>query len=193
MATKAKAKPKAKPAKKVASKSRAKLTDFQWNFQRSQAAQMIADGQLPIEQVAEKVGVSKQTLFKWKLVPEFQLRVKENAEAIAEALKGAGIREKQLRVDNLQARVTKMLQLIEARGEEMANEVAGGATGLLVRDWKGKDCDVAVYRFDAGLLKELREHEKQAAIELGQWTEKQEHTVATPITVIKMMKPHGAD
>jgi hypothetical protein len=31
---------------------------------------------------------------------------------------------------------------------------------------------VEEYQVDTGLLKELREHEKQAAQELGQWSEK---------------------
>ena len=35
---------------------------------------------------------------------------------------------------------------------------------------------VEVASLDVGLLKELREHEKQAAQELGQWTEKRELT-----------------
>jgi hypothetical protein len=55
-------------------------------------------------------------------------------------------------------------------------DVPGGTTGLLVKDYKGKDADQPVYKVDTRLLAELRAHEKQAAEELGQWSEKQELT-----------------
>ena len=89
--------------------------------------------------------------------------------------------------------------MIEARAEEH-KDVPGGSTGLLVRQVKlvkiysvpGQDLEddepdaadvlcsaklnqvVYEYAVDTGLLKELREHERQAAQELGQWTEKHE-------------------
>src|SRR5450759_3596687 len=48
-------------------------------------------------------------------------------------------------------------------------DVPGGTTGLLVKDYKGKEADQLVYKVDTGLLGELRGHERQAAEELGQW------------------------
>jgi hypothetical protein len=55
--------------------------------------------------------------------------------------------------------------------------VPGGETGLLVRTGRfivnGKAVDV--YAVDVGLLRELREHEKQAAIECGQWPQRSSH------------------
>jgi hypothetical protein len=55
--------------------------------------------------------------------------------------------------------------------------VAGGKTGLLVREYKGHS-DLPVYKLDAALLKEMRDLEREIAIELGQWTEKKELTGA---------------
>jgi len=58
-------------------------------------------------------------------------------------------------------------------------DVPGGSTGLLVCQYQGKS-ENAVYRVDPGLiglLAELRAHEKQAAEELGQWSEKHAVTV----------------
>jgi hypothetical protein len=49
---------------------------------------------------------------------------------------------------------------------------AGGASGLLRRDYKGKEADRLVTRIDPGVVSpvaELRAHERQAAEELGQW------------------------
>lgn len=61
--------------------------------------------------------------------------------------------------------------ILQQRGADMA-DVPGGASGLLVRGYRGKDADRLVTRIDPGvvsLVAELRGHEKQAAEELGQW------------------------
>ena len=53
----------------------------------------------------------------------------------------------------------------------MAN-LPGGASGLLMRVYKGKKADRVVARIDTRILSlfaELRAHERQAAEELGQW------------------------
>jgi hypothetical protein len=66
----------------------------------------------------------------------------------------------------------KMKAVMAARAADMA-DVPGGASGLLVRQYKqiGK-VKVEEYAVDTGLLRELRAHERQAAQELGQWMEK---------------------
>jgi hypothetical protein len=64
-----------------------------------------------------------------------------------------------------------MRRIIEERGAEMA-DVPGGSSGLLVKTYKGKDADTAVYRFDAALVEQMNATCKQVAIETGQWTEK---------------------
>jgi hypothetical protein len=51
-------------------------------------------------------------------------------------------------------------------------DLPGGASGMLVRDYKGKNAARLVTRIDCGLVSlvaELRGHERQAAAELGQW------------------------
>lgn len=149
------------------------------------------------EQIAEKVGVARQTLDNWKRLPEFAARVREHQETWREQIKAEGIANRQNRVDALNDRWLKMQQVIEARAEELAG-VPGGDTGLLVRQAKlvkvydakgtpGEDeegetlysakRDVVMYEYavDTALLKEMRETEKQAAQDLGQWSEKQEH------------------
>jgi hypothetical protein len=65
--------------------------------------------------------------------------------------------------------------ILTERGQAMA-DVPGGSSGLYAKDYRGKDVDTPVYKVDGGiisLLAELRNHEKQAAEELGQWGEKQ--------------------
>jgi hypothetical protein len=51
-------------------------------------------------------------------------------------------------------------------------DLPGGASGMLVRDYKGKEADRPATRIDPGvisLVAELRGHERQAAEELEQW------------------------
>ena len=61
----------------------------------------------------------------------------------------------------------------ELRARDLA-DIAGGNTGLLVRDYKGRNADVAVYKADTALMAEMRATERQAAEELGQWVTKSE-------------------
>ena len=60
--------------------------------------------------------------------------------------------------------------LLTERGAEMS-EIPGGASGLLIVDYKGKQ-SIPVYRVDPGVVSlfcELRAHGQQAATELEQW------------------------
>src|SRR5712675_2355008 len=50
----------------------------------------------------------------------------------------------------------------------------GAATGLLVKDYRGKDANQEVWKFDSALEARLADDLKQAAIEEGQWSEKRE-------------------
>jgi len=52
--------------------------------------------------------------------------------------------------------------------------IPGGNTGLLVRDYKGRNADQPVYKADTALMAELRAIMRQAAEELGQWVTKSE-------------------
>ena len=87
----------------------------------------------------------------------------------------AEIGARNARVQELQLRWDLMRQVIKERGQHADfATVPGGTTGLLVRDFKGKDATQPIYRVDTGLLAEMRLHEKQAAQELGQWSEERE-------------------
>ena len=50
----------------------------------------------------------------------------------------------------------------------------GAATGRLMKDFRGKNAEQVVWKFDAALEAKLMEALKQAAIEEGQWTEKRQ-------------------
>jgi hypothetical protein len=75
------------------------------------------------------------------------------------------------------ARWIRLHRVIDARAGDKTMTAPGADTGLLTRTHKQLGSAeypnvVEEYQVDTRLLKELREHEKQAAQELGQWSEK---------------------
>lgn len=101
-------------------------------------------------------------------------RYRETKSAFETEALEEGLARRAVRLNQKMERHSLLRQVIEERGRaEHMQEVEGGRTGLLVRDYKGASF-VPVYRLDAALLKELRDLEREIAIELGQWTEKKE-------------------
>ena len=102
-----------------------------------------------------------------------------------------GLARRAVRLAAKMERHDLLRQVIEERGgDEHMQEIAGGKTGVLVREYRGTD-SLPVYKVDAALLKELRDLEREIAIELGQWTEKKELSGpeggAIPITITDLV------
>lgn len=121
-------------------------------------------------------------LLVWSQQHSWQQRLADITEAERQAIVSQGIADKVERVRAQNDRWHRMRQVIAERAEAPeTQDVAGGKTGLIVHNvkgvGKGEDFQlIDLYEVDTGLLKELREHEKQAAQELGQWSEKHELT-----------------
>lgn len=100
----------------------------------------------------------------------------EEKQAVQDAVQAAPVLAvRELRLARLQDRANRLDLIMNERAVDMAS-APGGKSGLLARQLKqlgsGKDAQVVEeYKLDTGLLAEFREHEKQAAIELGQWQE----------------------
>lgn len=155
--------------------------NFRWTKPREDAAVLLAEDLLTDAEIGARVGVTDRQMRTWKLHPEFAARVQSLAREMGDAAKRHAISRKARRVQGYDDRRRRLLEVVEARAGDMPG-VAGGPTGLLVRTVKvvgsGPAAQVVEeYAVDTGLLKELRELEKQAAVELGQWTEKREHSV----------------
>lgn len=164
---------------------------FIWTGQSEDAAQLLADGRLTQQEIAGRIGVDRKTLWNWRQHPEFAARVEEHLAAFRDEVRRRGLAMRERRVGALNDRWNRMQRVLEARADDKElQEVPGGTTGLVVKDVKGVGKGenfqlIDIYRVDTALLKELREHEKQAAQELGQWVEKQhiEQTAKAYITV----------
>lgn len=134
--------------------------------------------------------------------PEIAAAIAEHRTAI----KAEGIANRQNRIERLNRDWQRMQQIVEeraaaaTRAHELAMAAAaaalpedgtvpprpeqpgpGATSGHLARQEKNIGGGlygryVAEYVFDEAILRELRAHEKQAAQELGEWSEKQELT-----------------
>ena len=102
------------------------------------------------------------------------------------------------------------LQVVDAAGEEQAiadgftadpngdqaypktmihpGYPTGGATGMLVKDYRGKDANQEIWKFDGALVAKIADLLKQAAIEEGQWNEKREAqgSVSLDVTIARL-------
>jgi len=148
---------------------------------RERAAHLVAEDKLSDELIAAEVGVKRLTIARWKTQESFKNRVAEIVEEVRAALTARNILNREKRLASLEERQRLMTEVIRQRAVNLKDVPGGGNTGLLVRQvkgiGKGEDFQVVEeYAVDTGLLRELREHEKQAAIELGEWTEKQDVT-----------------
>ncbi len=153
---------------------------FRWNPRKEEAALLLAIDELTDEAIIEKLDIARTSLYEWKKNEEFRSRIDVHIAEFRARVRRRGIAIIENRVSHLQRRHDLLNQIIRERGRspEMAI-VPGGTTGLIVHQVKGvgKGEDFQIideYVLDASLLRELREHEKQAAQELGQWTEKQD-------------------
>jgi Helix-turn-helix of insertion element transposase len=143
---------------------------------QEQAAQMVAEGRFEFRKIAESVGIDVATLFRWRRDEPFAARVAEiSAEFAAAALK-RGVARKDYRLSCLANVHSKLLTVIEERGEaEDMQNVPGGKSGLLVKTYKvSGEMVMTEYAVDTGLIRELRGIQEQAAKEMGQLVEKRE-------------------
>ncbi len=166
--------------------------------ERELAAQLIAAGELSDPEIAERVGVARSTLWGWRKEAEFAARVDEVRGEIREALARRAISSVERRVASLNARWLKLHQIVEERANDPTMMKApGGSTGLLTHTLKTVGAGPAAmvvdeFAVDGTLLKELREVEKQASIELKQWTEKTDVTSGgAPVSVRIYLPDNG--
>lgn len=154
-------------------------TTFTWTGTKSRAAFLCAEDVLTDEQIADDVKIKRSTLSLWKKHPDFESRIAQHVAEIQERVRTEGLGRLDKRKAELEDTVRRINELIEARGADMAGEIPGGETGLLVRQYKsigtGPNArQVTEYPVDAALLREKREYLKQIAQDAGQWSEKRE-------------------
>lgn len=149
------------------------------------AAALLADGALHDGEIATQCGVDIRTIANWKRRPAFAARVEELRGEIRARVKAEGIASLENRMRRLGETWTALQQVIAERAASPLNATSstpGLSTGLLTITAVSKT-GRPIYGVDVALLKELRETEKQAAIEMGQWQEKREYTGTVPVVI----------
>lgn len=156
---------------------RKEMKAFSWTAPRTRAALLLAEDSLSDEGIANTVGVSAVTLWRWKQHPEFTARIAEHVEALDRAVSRYRIAKRRERVRILDQQQSRLLELQDARAVKYADDVPGGETGLMIPQVKigggGPDGPVVVTEWVRDdVSPEIRALQKQAAMELGQWSEK---------------------
>jgi hypothetical protein len=138
------------------------------------AARLVAEDQLSDVKIAAKVGIERRQLTRWRQHPEFAAKVNALIAAMGERSMRFAVARKHRRVKAMNERWRKLKQIMRERAAapDMAG-VPGGKTGLLVRKVKsigtGKHArEIEEFEVDTGLLKEIRDLEREVALELGQ-------------------------
>jgi hypothetical protein len=173
----------------MAAKSGSFRKSFCWSARKEEAARLLAEDELTSIEIAAQVKVSDRQLRTWKRIAEFAERVRALVREIGDAAKKFAIAKRMRRLRGLDARWQKLQGIITERSIDPRMEnIPGGRTGLLVieksevrmvpqPDGTQQAIDIPTeVAVDVGLLKELRETEKHATLELRQWVEQQDVT-----------------
>lgn len=150
---------------------------LEWTEKTDQAAQLVAEDTLTQQEIADTVGIVRSTLWGWRKHPDFIAKVASITEELRRDARQLGIAVKENRLRSLDDRWRRLNAIIlqRARHDDFQG-FPGGNSGLMGRVVKwignGENRELVVeHELDVGLLREIREVEKQAAMELGQWTE----------------------
>ena len=171
---------------------------WEWSTNKVTAAQLLAEDSLSIPQIAQQLGTSESTVDRWRKVPEFQARIKENIAAFRAKLLECGLARKERRLAALTDVYHRQQLIVSARGASAEmKSVAGGATGLLTVTWKqfgaGEERQrISEYRVDTALSAEIRAILKQVAQEVGQWGAKQSQLeIPGTLSVTEILRDHS--
>lgn len=141
------------------------------------AAILVAEDEETNESIATQCGIAPATLTLWKRKPAFQAAVNAHRAELAANLSRFHIARKDKRVGALQDRWEKAQAVIGARAKQYKDRAPGAETGIVVPMprviGQGSSAQTVIeWAVDTALLAELRAMEKQAAQEVGQWTDR---------------------
>lgn len=165
----------------------------------ARAAILAAEDELSDIEIAQRCGITRRTLIRWKKQPAIQQKINEHLRLIQLHSEVGMISERQNRVLHLEMKFQDLQGIIRARASspEMRG-VAGGSTGLMRRSivaFSQRHGRVAQYnyRLDTALLGAEMRLLKAAAKAVGQWkTPKYQPTASPTSTAVPSGKKHRA-
>lgn len=172
------------------------VLQWEWTEPRLQAATYVAEGKITDTEICARVGIGESMLDLWKRHPQFREMVQSILEEYKERIRAKSIAILERRVDSYLEDFEATNIILQERGDGAGAQRGargGSRTGYIVEDFKGKDADVPVYTFDAGLLRARIAIREAIQEELGQKITKQEITGkgGGPLTVL--IAPEDAD
>jgi len=117
--------------------------------------------------------------------PEIKARLAELQALVCKKIIKKEVRLRESRLKVYEELASRWQAVIEARSQDLVG-IPGGESGLLVRDYKGKDADVPVYKVDAPSIQVGLNLYRQIAVEVGDWEEKQK--VSGDVTIADTMR-----
>lgn len=147
---------------------------------RPQIVKMICEEGMTTTQVAESVGYPPSVVRMWLRRDDYQAKIREYHELFEEQMMQLSVAQKSRRIADLQTLLNKQKQVIDERATAYSHIPVGGGSGLLVKQTKSVGTgptayEVSEYVYDSAIVKDILSIHKQAAIELGQWSEKSEN------------------
>lgn len=159
---------------------------------------LVAEDELTNQQIADRLAVGPKTITTWKQHPDFRSRVEQHIDELLERARRRGLARLDKRQNAQFDRHDRMRALLEARATGTVRDVPGSSTGLVVTRERsigsGDSQQVVVeHGFDAALMREFRELEKQIAQDAGQWTEKRQVTGTVTFADVVALASEGGD
>lgn len=160
--------------------------NWRWSEKREQGARIAAaveqGEEWPVRKICEATGYKEPSVRAWLQHPDFLARVEEMRTIRNHRIMRLGIANRLGRLNEAKDRHGRLKQVIDARAAAASadpEKAPGAESGALARELKTLGTGdsqqvIAEYKFDAPLFRELREIEKQVAIEVGDWAEKRE-------------------
>jgi hypothetical protein len=186
---------------------RQNATEKPLTAKQRKAAVHLALDELSDEQIAERLGIHRATLDRWKDLPALKYLMREEADKIALALRSEGITNKANRLQMYRDHSDQFEQIRQERAKDAETVeskmnlygVPGATTGWIVGSLKlvkhitsgDGDDDQRVwmeesweYSVDTAMSREINNIRKQVAQETGQWTEKAEIDLTTAVEFV---------
>lgn len=159
-----------------------------YELYKAEVVRMACDEGLSNAVIGDKLGFAAQTIRMWLERPDYKESIHLYYQILEEETYRAAGSVRAKRIQILQLQLDKLLELQRQRGNSYSHIESGGDTGLLVKEIKtvgtGQNAyDVAEYKYDSAVVRDIAMLTKQIAQEKGEWSEKSDHNVNITETI----------
>lgn len=188
---------------------------FAWTATRERAACLVAADDQSDERIAASLGIVRATLSNWKRHPDFAARVEQIVAEYRAAVLQRGIAVRENRMAALDDRWRRLRSVVEAWAAALQGDAdpfklgahrdaalaSGFESGMVGIEWvtTPKGNFRPQFKTDTALSAEMRNLEKQAAQEMGEWVERGSQAMEVsgkggkPLTVRVVYQDEDAD